>query len=85
MLNLFQVALGIPPSGVRGLILPFFFGFLSAVIGIIPPGLINMTAAKVNHKDVSKFFSLYYLLRLYIEDLIWLLCCVKLVLEYLQP
>lgn len=32
-------------------ILPLFFGFLSAVVGIIPPGLINMTAAKVNHKE----------------------------------
>jgi threonine/homoserine/homoserine lactone efflux protein len=28
-----------------------FFGLFSAVIGIIPPGLINMTAAKVNHKE----------------------------------
>ena len=32
-------------------ITPLFFGFISAFIGIIPPGLINMTAAKVNHKD----------------------------------
>jgi threonine/homoserine/homoserine lactone efflux protein len=32
-------------------ITPLFFGFLSAFIGIIPPGLINMTAAKVNHKE----------------------------------
>jgi threonine/homoserine/homoserine lactone efflux protein len=30
---------------------PLFFGFISAFIGIIPPGLINMTAAKVNHKE----------------------------------
>ncbi|UFH36465.1 LysE family transporter [Flavobacterium acetivorans] len=29
----------------------FFLGFLTAVIGIIPPGLINMTAAKVNLKE----------------------------------
>lgn len=28
-----------------------FFGFISAVIGIFPPGLINMTAAKVNSKE----------------------------------
>jgi threonine/homoserine/homoserine lactone efflux protein len=28
-----------------------FFGFVSAVIGIFPPGLINMTAAKVNSKE----------------------------------
>jgi threonine/homoserine/homoserine lactone efflux protein len=33
------------------LILPFFLGFLVAAIGIIPPGLINMTAAKVSLKD----------------------------------
>ncbi|MBF2707486.1 LysE family transporter [Flavobacterium soyangense] len=32
-------------------IIPLFFGFISAFIGIIPPGLINMTAAKVNHKE----------------------------------
>ena len=32
-------------------ITPLFFGFISAFIGIIPPGLINMTAAKVNHKE----------------------------------
>lgn len=28
-----------------------FFGFLSALIGIIPPGLINMTAAKISLKE----------------------------------
>ena len=28
-----------------------FLGFITAVIGIIPPGLINMTAAKVNLKE----------------------------------
>ncbi|AWG20518.1 lysine transporter LysE [Flavobacterium faecale] len=28
-----------------------FLGFLTAVVGIIPPGLINMTAAKVNLKE----------------------------------
>lgn len=32
-------------------ITPLFFGFASALIGIIPPGLLNMTAAKVNHKE----------------------------------
>lgn len=32
-------------------ITPLFFGFISAFIGIIPPGLINMTAAKVNNKE----------------------------------
>lgn len=33
------------------LILPFIVGFFVAAIGIIPPGLINMTAAKVSLKD----------------------------------
>lgn len=33
------------------LILPFFLGFIVAGIGITPPGLINMTAAKVSLKD----------------------------------
>jgi threonine/homoserine/homoserine lactone efflux protein len=32
-------------------ITPFFFGFLSSFIGIIPPGLINMTAVKINNKE----------------------------------
>ncbi|WP_348799111.1 LysE family transporter [Flavobacterium adhaerens] len=33
------------------LVLPFFLGFIAAAIGITPPGLINMTAAKVSLKD----------------------------------
>lgn len=33
------------------LITTLFFGFISAVIGILPPGLINMTVAKVNSKE----------------------------------
>lgn len=36
------------------LILPFLLGFFVASIGIIPPGLINMTAAKVSIKDGRK-------------------------------
>ena len=32
-------------------ITPLLFGFISAIVAIIPPGLINMTAAKVNHKE----------------------------------
>lgn len=51
MFNLFQVSLEISPSGVRRLILPLIFGFVSAFIGIIPPGLLNMTAAKINNKE----------------------------------
>lgn len=35
-------------------ILPLLFGYITAVIGIIPPGLINMTAAKVNLKEGKK-------------------------------
>jgi threonine/homoserine/homoserine lactone efflux protein len=33
------------------LLQPFFFGLIIAAIGITPPGLINMTAAKVSLKD----------------------------------
>lgn len=33
------------------IITPLLFGFITAFIGIIPPGLINMTAAKVNLKE----------------------------------
>jgi threonine/homoserine/homoserine lactone efflux protein len=36
------------------IILPFLSGFLAAVIGISPPGLINMTAAKVSMTDGKK-------------------------------
>jgi threonine/homoserine/homoserine lactone efflux protein len=32
-------------------ILPLLFGFAASVIGILPPGLINMTAAKISLKD----------------------------------
>lgn len=42
-------------------ITPLFFGFVSAFIGIIPPGLINMTAAKVNHKE-GKRNALWFVL-----------------------
>lgn len=33
------------------IITPLFLGFITAFVGIIPPGLINMTAAKVNLKE----------------------------------
>ena len=36
------------------LITPLFLGFITAMIGITPPGLINMTAAKVNLKEGKK-------------------------------
>lgn len=32
-------------------ILPLLFGFAASVIGILPPGLINMTAAKISLQD----------------------------------
>ena len=31
--------------------LPFIFGFLAAAVGVFPPGLINMTAAKISILD----------------------------------
>jgi len=36
------------------LLTPLLSGFLAAIIGIIPPGLINMTAAKINLKEGKK-------------------------------
>ncbi|WNM19904.1 LysE family translocator [Flavobacterium capsici] len=36
------------------IITSFFFGLISAIIGIFPPGLINMTAAKVSVTDGRK-------------------------------
>lgn len=42
-------------------ITPLFFGFISAIIGILPPGLINMTAAKVNNKE-GKRNALWFVL-----------------------
>ena len=33
---------------------PLFSGFIAAAIGIIPPGLLNMTAAKINLKEGRK-------------------------------
>jgi threonine/homoserine/homoserine lactone efflux protein len=32
-------------------ILPLFLGFLTALVGVFPPGLINMTAAKISTED----------------------------------
>lgn len=43
------------------LFLPFFFGFLAAVVGVIPPGLINMTAAKVSLVDGKKRAMMFVL------------------------
>ncbi len=35
-------------------VLPFFFGFIAAIIGVTPPGLINLTAAKVSLSQGKK-------------------------------
>jgi len=42
-------------------LLPFIFGFLAAVIGVLPPGLINMTAAKVSLVDGQKRAMMFVL------------------------
>lgn len=41
--------------------LPFFFGFLSAILGVMPPGIINMTAAKVSLVDGRKRAMMFVL------------------------
>lgn len=51
MENILNSAATIPPLGIWGLFSIFFFGFITAIIAIIPPGLLNMTAAKVNQKE----------------------------------
>ena len=43
------------------LILPFFFGFLAAILGVIPPGIINMTAAKISLIDGRKRAMMFVL------------------------
>ena len=43
------------------LILLFLSGFLAAIIGILPPGLINMTAAKVDFTDGRKRAMIFVL------------------------
>ncbi|WP_338407396.1 LysE family transporter [uncultured Flavobacterium sp.] len=42
-------------------ITPLFLGFITAFIGITPPGLINMTAAKVNLKE-GKRHALWFII-----------------------
>jgi len=32
-------------------VLFFFFGYVAAMVGVIPPGLLNMTAAKISLKE----------------------------------
>jgi threonine/homoserine/homoserine lactone efflux protein len=42
-------------------VLPLFFGFLAAIVGVIPPGIINMTAAKVSLIDGRKRAMMFVL------------------------
>jgi threonine/homoserine/homoserine lactone efflux protein len=39
------------------LVLSYFFGFIAAIVGVLPPGLINLTAAKIslNHSKKQAF------------------------------
>ncbi len=41
------------------LVLPFLFGFIAAIVGISPPGLINLTAAKVSLANGKKSALLF--------------------------
>jgi threonine/homoserine/homoserine lactone efflux protein len=43
------------------IILPFLFGFIAALVGVLPPGLINMTAAKVSLIDGKKQAMMFVL------------------------
>jgi hypothetical protein len=43
------------------LIISLLSGFITALIGITPPGLLNMTAAKVNKRREKKCLSGSYL------------------------
>lgn len=43
------------------LLLPFFFGFLAAIVGVFPPGIVNMTAAKVSLVDGRKRAMMFVL------------------------
>ncbi len=43
------------------ILLPFFFGFIAAIVGVIPPGIINMTAAKVSLIDGRKRAMMFVL------------------------
>lgn len=58
------------------LILPFILGFIVAAIGIAPPGLINMTAAKVSLKDgknEANFFAIGATLIVFFQTLLAIL------------
>ena len=61
MLHVMKIVLDIYPNEVSRLISTLSFGFITACIGIIPPGLINITAAKVNLKE-GKRNALFFVL-----------------------
>lgn len=57
-------------------LLPFAFGFLTAIVGIFPPGLINMTAAKISVQDGKTralLFTLGALIIIFFQTLIALI------------
>lgn len=58
------------------LIVPLFLGFIVAAIGITPPGLINMTAAKISLKDGRNeaiFFAVGATVIVFVQTLLALL------------
>ncbi len=58
------------------LLVPFFLGFIAAAIGITPPGLINITAAKVSLKDgkvEAVFFAIGATIIVFIQTFLALL------------
>ncbi|RMA66358.1 LysE family translocator [Ulvibacter antarcticus] len=58
------------------LILNFLVGFLAALIGVIPPGLLNMSAAKISMKEGRKaavLFSIGVCVTVFIQTYIALL------------
>lgn len=59
-----------------GFILPFFLGFIMSFIGVFPPGLINMTAAKISVQDGrnrAMLFTLGALIIVFFQTLISLI------------
>ena len=57
-------------------LIPFLFGFLAAIVGIFPPGLINMTAAKISVQDGKTralLFTLGALIIIFFQTLIALI------------
>jgi threonine/homoserine/homoserine lactone efflux protein len=56
-----------------GIAIPLFFGFLTALIGVFPPGLINMTAAKISLQDGKQraiMFSLGAVIIIFFQTII---------------